>query len=68
MNDPMSVHSVDQLETLIDAHGLRNVLESLAIICYGKAEHLRANWQDDVAARVWESDARKIDKCAARVA
>jgi hypothetical protein len=31
---------------LIDAFGLQNVLNGLACICSGKADHIESNWQD----------------------
>jgi hypothetical protein len=55
------------LESLIDQVGLRNVVYALALISAEKAEHLRSNWQDDASARVWDSDARKLDSCAAKL-
>lgn len=43
-----------ELESIIARHGLGAVLLALGEICYVKAEHLRANWQDRVAAREWD--------------
>lgn len=43
----------DELEAMIDSHGLAAILESLEEICNGKADHLSTNWQDERAARVW---------------
>ena len=58
------------LEALIDADDLKSVLETIADICGGKAEHLRANWQDPVAGSNWDRAARAVLRCAgsARVA
>lgn len=51
------------LESFVDGRpGIDGVLEALASICYGKAEHLRANWQDTRTARAWEVLARKIGR------
>jgi hypothetical protein len=52
------------LEALVDAHGLTNIVEALAVICAEKAEHLRANWQDKTTARAWSADFRTLDKAA----
>ena len=49
-----------QLERLIDATTLRAVLDDLHGICYEKAEHLRANWQDERAAKAWERIAKRL--------
>jgi hypothetical protein len=57
----------EQLEHLIDKHGLSAVTSALATIAYAKGQHLRENWQDAPAARVWEADARRIEKCAAAI-
>jgi hypothetical protein len=43
----------NDLEALIDAHGLYAVTTALANICHGKSEHLAANWQDAPAAKRW---------------
>lgn len=43
----------DELEAMIDSHGLAAILESLEEICNGKADHLSTNWQDERSARVW---------------
>ena len=55
----------EQLESIIDAVGLDATLGMLAGVCLDKAEHLRANWQDDVTANAWIDAARKIDKAKA---
>lgn len=38
------------LEGLIDKHGLANVINGLACICSGKADHIESNWQDQALA------------------
>jgi hypothetical protein len=53
---------LDTLEALIDTHGLAAIVNSIADICHGKADHLRTNWQDAVAAKSWERDATKLGK------
>ena len=50
----------DTLEALIDTYTLADVLTAISDICYGKAEHLRSNWQDENAARVWQNTARRV--------
>jgi len=44
----------DDLERMIDEHGLQAVLDALTDICWGKAEHLRTNWQDAASAKGWD--------------
>lgn len=58
-----SEHDADTqaLEALVDLHGITAVVAALGAICYGKAEHLRSNWQDSHAAREWERIAKPID-------
>jgi len=58
----------EQLEQLIDKHGLRNVLLDLAFICDGKADHVRSNWQDEVTAKTWERASKVCDVAQLRVA
>ena len=36
----------DELEALVDGSSLRSVVEALAEVCRGKAEHVRDAWQD----------------------
>lgn len=57
---------VNDLETLVDATSLADVLEALAEIANGKAEHLRANWQDTQGASLWERAARRINHALSR--
>jgi hypothetical protein len=51
---------IDKLEALVDVHGLDGVLVLLAEVCDLKAEHLRANWQDETSASVWDNYAHRI--------
>jgi hypothetical protein len=53
---------VEQLETLVDDSDLSSVITALGLVCGEKAEHLRCNWQDNIAARVWERAERKLVK------
>lgn len=56
-----------QLEALIDRHGMANVIHNMAFVADEKAQHLRVNWQDNVSARSWESVSRKlyhVEHCA----
>lgn len=55
-------HDMVELEKLVDARSLSEVLQSLVKICEGKARHLMANWQDKSAASLWARDARRLDR------
>jgi hypothetical protein len=57
----------DILEQYIDAHGIGGVLEVLAEVCGGKAEHLRCNWQDEAGARMWEKSGRQMLKAIVKL-
>lgn len=50
----MTDQDSQELERIIDACGLDEVINTLADICFGKAEHLRSNWQDNNTAKLWE--------------
>jgi len=52
----------DDLEDLIDKHGLSGVVSALSDICYEKANHVRTNWQDEVLAKAWEKNAKVLDR------
>jgi len=54
----------NQLEALIDTHGLATVLGAIAGVCWEKGDHLRSNWQDPRAARVWDRMGRKVSTAA----
>jgi aspartate/glutamate racemase len=55
----------DQIEYLIDRTTLREVVFTLAMVCTEKAEHLRANWQDDRSAHAWDNAASRLSKLGA---
>ena len=50
----MNKELAEALEVLVDTHGLAEVLAALSDVCMGKAEHLRANWQDAKAAKEYD--------------
>ena len=57
---------MEKLEAMIDSDGLCQVLSDLAVVCNAKAEHIQHTWQDAPLAKVWEGQAVKIDKLAAK--
>jgi hypothetical protein len=44
---------LDALESLIDKHGMVNIMLGLVHICDEKAEHVESNWQDLELASAW---------------
>jgi len=56
-----------QLEDMIDASNLANVLTLLSGVCYEKEEHVQTNWQDDATARTWHRDGKTIDSIVSRI-
>lgn len=57
----------EQIETLIDRHGLLHVLTTLELICAEKAEHIRHNWQDTALAREWQKASTACGNVARKV-
>lgn len=50
------------MEKAIDDMSVSIVLQALAEICHEKAEHVRAEWQDETTARWWERKAALVEK------
>lgn len=63
----MEQEHLDQLESLIDAYSLGDILEALTGIAYEKAAHILANWQDNVTAQPWQKAAILIDKITGKI-
>lgn len=68
MNE-MSVQDDDseELEVIIDRHGLKKVLVMMSDIAYAKADHIRETWEDKGLAQEWERDASKLDNLASKI-
>lgn len=49
-----------ELERLVDATSLLDVLTGLELVCGEKAEHIRQNWQDKATARPWDKASRAL--------
>lgn len=43
----------DDLEHLVDIAGVGTLLSAIGEICFEKAEHIAANYQDRTTAKVW---------------
>lgn len=57
--------TAESLERMIDARGLRYVLDIIAGICSEKASHIRSNWQDHTTATGWEDASTNLDRVSA---
>lgn len=55
----------EKLEKMVDTYGLRNVLDTLAAICFAKSQHIEENWQD--SGRDWMSDGKRLERFLVRV-
>lgn len=53
-----------QIEAYMDSNSVEAVLDAVATVCREKAEHVRAQWQDEPSAKTWECQARSIDYAA----
>lgn len=43
----------EELEAMIDKHGLLHVLTGLELVCREKGDHIKLNWHDTKLARRW---------------
>ena len=59
--------TTEQLEAMIDKHGLLHVLCGLELICMEKAEHIRHNWQDRGLAKEWDKASTQCKRAASEV-
>jgi uncharacterized protein (DUF2252 family) len=56
------------IESHVDRLSVSMVLQALATVCEGKAEHVRSDWQDFGLGRFWDNLAKQIEKTAESVA
>lgn len=56
-----------QLERLIDADGLGNVLARISYVCGEKSEHIDIQWQDKKLAAQWMKAAVWCDQLASKI-
>ena len=47
----------ETLESLVDKHGLLEIVVALELICMDKADHIATNWDDKPLEKAW----RKAD-------
>jgi hypothetical protein len=57
-------HPIDDgiVEDLIDRLTLRGLLDLVAQVCHEKADHLRANWQDEDAGKAWMRASLRLEE------
>lgn len=55
------------LEALVDESSVADLLDELSCVCFVKAEHVRANWQDSALARSWEGAGSAVERIAERL-
>lgn len=53
-----------ELEAMIDFHGLDNVLSAIREICYAKANHIAVEWQDVGLAKQWLAKGIRVNQAA----
>lgn len=58
----------DQLEELVDATSLEDVIRALSVVCGLKADHIAVDWQDKATSRPWSRAQCALDKAAFQVA
>lgn len=58
------------LEALLDQPGMTvpALLYALASVCSDKAEHVRANWQDEALGKAWDRAQTIVEKAADKMA
>lgn len=56
-----------RLEEMIDETNLSLVLETIASVCYAKADHVQTNWQDKSLAMEWEEAGDRVISVAMRI-
>ena len=60
----MNNEASDLLESLVDLYSLHTVTATLSAIASAKANHIRANWQDEDLASSWDSAAKELDRAS----
>jgi hypothetical protein len=56
-----------QLEQMIDKLTTPQVFQLISEICYEKADHLRENWQDEKAAKLWDKNGNMIHSLSVKI-
>ena len=56
----------EQIESIIDAGSVADLLHAISHVMRDKSEHIQTNWQDATLARAWDMSASDVDKLAAK--
>ncbi len=59
---------VVEVEEIVDSSTLLDTIAALELMCYEKAEHIRATYQDKALASQWELCARALYRANMTVA
>lgn len=62
--DATELPIAEQLEAMIDSIGLAKLLDTIAIVCLEKSEHVLTNWQDKTLAKQWSNAYQAVVKCS----
>jgi hypothetical protein len=57
---------IEDLEKMVDAHGIHDVLLNLARVCMLKAGHIEENWQDIGLSRNWDEIGQHLETLSDR--
>ena len=63
----MNRDELDEVERLIDQHGIEDLIEAIVDVCYEKEEHVRMNWQDHRLADAWRKIASVLERANERI-
>lgn len=64
----MEPEDKDELEKILDAYSLHEVLASLAEIASEKEEHVATTWQDRELAKLWRQAGQALDRLSGNAA
>ena len=59
--------NLNEIECMVDAHGLAALVEALADVADRKADHIREAWGDKATAGVWQRCARRLHSAHERI-
>ena len=54
-------------EQMFDKFGLINAINTIAAVCFNRAQRIREIWEDEPMAKIWESNANKLIKCITKL-
>ena len=60
----MTTQEQSVLEAMVDRHGLKAVVETLADVCFDKEAHIKEAWMDYPLAATWSVRGNLLQKLA----